>query len=96
MKHILRNLALLLVPVLAYFCLFAAFEPNNYFGLHPNTDSDAPISRLKDFKREPGNSIIIGDSRFAHFDMELVEQPAAAAGRIWPSAARRCGRASTF
>ena len=84
MKHILRNLALLLVPVLAYFCLFAAFEPNNYFGLHPNTDSDAPISRLKDFKREPGNSIIIGDSRFAHFDMELVEQTS---GRSWQNLA---------
>lgn len=84
MKHILRNLALLLVPVLAYFCLFVAFEPNNYFGLHPNTDSDAPISRLKDFKREPGNSIIIGDSRFAHFDMELVEQTS---GRQWQNLA---------
>lgn len=84
MKHILRNLALLLVPVLAYFCLFAAFEPNNYFGLHPNTDSDAPISRLKDFKRQPGNSIIIGDSRFAHFDMDLVEQTS---GRPWQNLA---------
>ena len=84
MKHILRNLALLLVPVLTYFCLFAAFEPNNYFGLHPNTDSDAPISRLKDFKREPGNSIIIGDSRFAHFDMDLVNETS---GRPWQNLA---------
>ncbi len=84
MKNILKKIALLLVPVLAYFCLFIAFEPNNYFGLHPSTDSDAPISRLQEFERAPGDSIIIGDSRFAHFDMEQVE---AVSGRPWQNLA---------
>ena len=84
MKHIIKTLALLLVPVVAYFCLFAAFEPNNYFGLHPTTNGEAPISRLKNFERSPGNSIIIGDSRFAHFDMEQVEQ---VSGRPWQNLA---------
>ncbi len=84
MKHIIKTLALLLLPVLAYFCLFAAFEPNNYFGLHPNTNSEAPISRLKSYKRSAGNSIIIGDSRFAHFDMEQVQ---AVSGREWQNLA---------
>ena len=39
MRNILKKLALLLVPVAAYFAVFLAFEPNNYFGLHKVTDS---------------------------------------------------------
>ena len=33
MRNILKKLALLFVPVAAYFCFFCYFEPNNYFGL---------------------------------------------------------------
>lgn len=84
MKHILKNIALLLIPIAAYLCLFVAFEPNNYFGLHSSTNSEAPISRLKTFQREPGDSVIIGDSRFAHFDMEQVRT---ASGRSWQNLA---------
>lgn len=50
MRGILKKLALLAVPVAAYFCVFAAFEPNNYFGLKVSTSSEAPgtlmLSRL--------------------------------------------------
>ena len=33
MRNILKKLALLALPVAGYFCVFAPFEPNNYFGL---------------------------------------------------------------
>ena len=32
MKHIIKKLALLFVPVYLWFAFFVAFEPNNYFG----------------------------------------------------------------
>ena len=51
MRNILKKLALLLVPVAAYFAVFLAFEPNNYFGLHKVKDSESSISRLKAFQR---------------------------------------------
>ena len=31
MKHIIKKLALLFVPVYLWFAFFVAFEPNNYF-----------------------------------------------------------------
>ena len=89
MRNILKKLALLLVPVAAYFAVFLAFEPNNYFGLHKVTDSESSISRLKAFQREKGSRVIIGDSRLAHFDLIWPGRPAAKPGRRWPSAALR-------
>ena len=76
--------ALLLVPVAAYFAVFLAFEPNNYFGLHKVTDSESSISRLKAFQREKGSRVIIGDSRLAHFDLDLAGQ---ASGKTWQTLA---------
>ena len=70
MRDILKKLALLALPVAAYFCVFAAFEPNNYFGLKASTSSEAPVARLKSYAAAPGERIIVGDSRLAHFDME--------------------------
>ena len=86
MANILKKLALLAVPVAAYFCLFAAFEPNNYFGLRAadSVSSEAPVARLKAYAASPGPSIIVGDSRLAHFDMDLVEE---VSGRRWQSLA---------
>lgn len=84
MRHILKRAALLLAPIAAYFCVFAAFEPNNYFGLRASAAGEAPIARLKAYEQAPGPRIIIGDSRLAHFDME---QAAAASGRTWQNLA---------
>ena len=84
MKNILKKAALLLLPVAAYFCVFAAFEPNNYFGLRPDTSREAPIARLKAYGQAPGPRVIIGDSRLAHFDMQQVE---AVSGRAWQNLA---------
>ena len=84
MKHILQKLALLALPIAAYFCLFAAFEPNNYFGLRAQSGSEAPIARLKAYAQAPGPRVIVGDSRLAHFDMDLAEQ---VSGRAWQNLA---------
>ena len=84
MGRILKKTALLLLPVALYFCLFAAFEPNNYFGLRSAGGGEAPIARLKSFEQQPGSRIIIGDSRLAHFDMQQVE---AVSGRPWQNLA---------
>lgn len=41
MKNILKKLALLCIPVVVWFMFFAAFEPNNYFGLKASATSSS-------------------------------------------------------
>ncbi|MGN0975935.1 MAG: hypothetical protein ACI4OL_08010 [Gemmiger sp.] len=74
MKHILKRLALLLVPVYVWLAFFLAFEPNNYFGLKSGASSSQPVARVRAYQQQPGRNLILGDSRLAHFDMELVEE----------------------
>lgn len=84
MKNILKKLGLLLAPVALYLCVFVAFEPNNYFNLKATTPTEAPIARLQEYKRAGSDCIIVGDSRFAHFDMQQVQQ---ANGKRWSNLA---------
>ncbi|MFR3974193.1 MAG: hypothetical protein ACLTZH_13510 [Subdoligranulum sp.] len=49
MKHIIKKLALLFVPVYLWFAFFVAFEPNNYFGIKKNSlfqPAGGPCARL--------------------------------------------------
>lgn len=78
MRKILPKLALALFPLALYFGVFVAFEPNNYFGLRRGGSTNSPIARIRAFEAAPENTVILGDSRMAHFDMELVRH---AAGR---------------
>lgn len=84
MLHILKRLALLLTPVYLWLAFFVAFEPNNYFGLKADTDSSQPVARVRAYQQEPGSRLIIGDSRLAHFDMDLVEE---VSGQEWQNLA---------
>ncbi len=84
MKHILRKLALLCIPLALYLCFFLAFEPNNYFGLRASSGSTQPVARLRAYQNNPGENLIIGDSRFAHFDMDLADE---ASGKTWQNLA---------
>lgn len=74
MKHILKKLALLSLPVLVWLAFFVAFEPNNYFGLKTAATSSQPVARVRAYEQAPGRRLIIGDSRLAHFDMDLVAE----------------------
>ncbi len=74
MKNIIRKLALVLIPVVLYLCFFMAFEPNNYFGLRTGSASSQPVARLRAYQQAPGERLILGDSRLAHFDMQQVQQ----------------------
>ena len=74
MKHILKRLGLLSLPVLAWLEFFIAFEPNNYFGLKQQAGSSQPVARVRAYDQHPGRNLILGDSRLAHFDMALVEE----------------------
>lgn len=76
MKKLIRNIILLMIPILLYYGVFLCFEPNNYFGLRAETPSGVPFGALREYENNPVNSVIIGDSRVAHFDMELVEETA--------------------
>lgn len=80
MKHILKNLALLAIPVLVWLAVFIAFEPNNYFGLKSSAGSSQPVARVRAYQQDPGSNLILGDSRLAHFDMELVDE---VSGQTW-------------
>ncbi len=79
MKKLLRNIAILLLPILLYYAVFLALEPNNYFGLRAETPTGAAIGTLRAYERDPKNRIILGDSRMAHFDMDLVNSVAGGA-----------------
>ena len=74
MKKLLRGIALLLLPIILYYIVFIAFEPNNYFGLRAQPFGDDIISRLREYTRAPSDYIIIGDSRLAKFDMQVAEE----------------------
>ena len=78
MKHILKRLGLLSLPVLAWLAFFIAFEPNNYFGLKQQAGSSQPVARVRAYDQHPGRNLILGDSRLAHFDMALVEETSGA------------------
>ena len=84
MKNILKNLALLCIPVVVWFVFFAAFEPNKYFGLKASATSSQPVARVRAYQQEPGTNLILGDSRLAHFDMARVEQ---VSGKAWQNLA---------
>lgn len=80
MKNILKKLALLAIPVAAWLAVFIAFEPNNYFGLKDSAGSSQPVARVRAYQQDPGRNLILGDSRLAHFDTELVAE---ASGMEW-------------
>jgi len=84
MKNILKKLALLCIPVVVWFVFFAAFEPNNYFGVKASATSSQPVARVRAYQQEPGTNLILGDSRLAHFDMARVEQ---VSGKAWQNLA---------
>lgn len=84
MKSIVRKLGLLGIPVLVWLAFFVAFEPNNYFGLKSTASSSQPVARVRAYQQTPGENLILGDSRLAHFDMTLAE---AASGRVWQNLA---------
>ncbi len=73
MKKLLRNICLVLLPIVLYYCVFIAFEPNNYFGLKENADGTDIMAILRMYEDTPGDSIILGDSRMAKFDAQLIE-----------------------
>ncbi len=76
MRKILIKLGLALLPVAVYLALFITFEPNNYFGLQNNSSTNSPIARIRAYEANPQNTIILGDSRMAHFDMNLATETA--------------------
>ncbi len=84
MKHILKKLALLSLPVWVWLAFFVAFEPNNYFGLKSGSGSSQPIARVRAWEQAPGENLILGDSRLAHFDMALI---AGTSGEEWQNLA---------
>ena len=84
MKHIIKKLALLFVPVYLWFAFFVAFEPNNYFGIKKTASSSQPVARVRAYEQSPGTNLIIGDSRLAHFDMDLVDSLTGQSWRCFP------------
>lgn len=74
MKHILKRLALVLLPVYVWLAFFVAFEPNNYFGLKAAAGSSQPVARVRAYQKQPGRNLILGDSRLAHLDEALIAE----------------------
>lgn len=81
---LLRNIGIALLPVMLYFCVFIAFEPNNYFGLKASADGTDIMATLRQYQRHPQNRIILGDSRLAKLDPVAVQE---ASGRFYSNLA---------
>ena len=74
MKTIITRIALLALPFIIYTALFFYFEPYDYLGLKGGAvNEDSVITRVRSFLSDPKDNVIFGDSRMAHFDMDLVE-----------------------
>ncbi len=76
MKKIVFKMFLALIPLFIYLAVFISFEPNNYFGLQNNAGNNSPIARIRQYQAQPENTIVLGDSRMAHFDMQLAGETA--------------------
>lgn len=74
LRRLLLGTALALLPILLYYCLFLAFEPNNYFGLRQKADGTNIMAALRAYGAAPQSRIILGDSRLAKFDEALVAE----------------------
>lgn len=70
MKRLAKNIILLLLPIFAYYALFLAFEPNNYFGLRRRTPPGTEFGALREYRLAPTRGVVLGDSRMAYFDMD--------------------------
>lgn len=85
MKKLCLKLLCVALPFLLYFGVFVAFDPADYFGVnHASTAGNSVVTRVKRFVDAPQNAIILGDSRMAHFDMDLVRE---VSGRAWSNLA---------
>ncbi|MDL2219596.1 hypothetical protein LJC04_04615 [Ruminococcaceae bacterium OttesenSCG-928-O06] len=80
MKKLLRNILLAFIPVVLYYGVFIAFEPNNYFGLRPDAAGTGIMAVLRRYEKAPQSRIILGDSRLAQLDPDVI---AAAGGGQW-------------
>ena len=74
LRRFLLGTALALLPIVLYYCLFLAFEPNNYFGLHQKADGTGIMAALRAYGSAPQNRIILGDSRLAKLDEAQVTE----------------------
>lgn len=85
MKKLCLKLLCIALPFLLYFGVFVAFDPADYFGVnHASTAGNSVVTRVKRFLADPQDAIILGDSRMAHFDMDLVRR---VSGRAWSNLA---------
>lgn len=85
MKKLCLKLLCLALPFVLYFGAFVYFEPYDYFGLKGGAQNeDSVITRVRSYLNAPEDSILLGDSRMAHFDLDLVAQ---VTGRPWSNLA---------
>lgn len=78
MKKLYVKLVALFLPIALYIGMFVVFEPYNYFGLKESTttdkDDDSIIGRILAFNEQQPESLILGDSRMAHFDLDYITE----------------------
>ncbi|NLW79408.1 MAG: hypothetical protein GXY32_08375 [Ruminococcaceae bacterium] len=72
MKKLIRNIILLLLPILLYYGVFLGFVGS--VGLPKAIPGATPVATLGQYRAQPTTSVILGDSRMAHFDMDAVER----------------------
>lgn len=75
MKKLLWKLIMAALPVAVYLLIFIIYEPYNYWGIKPDKSGQwaTPLARVREFKRNPSEYLILGDSRMNHFDADAVE-----------------------
>ncbi len=85
MKKLLLKLLCIALPFVLYFGAFLYFEPYDYFGLKGGAVSeDSYITRVRGYLNDPQDAVILGDSRMAHFDMDLIAETT---GHAWSNLA---------
>ncbi len=73
MKKFVSKFLLFSIPFALVFAWFLAFEPYDYFGIRGGTNyGNKQIYEMRRLLREQPTHIILGDSRMAHLDDDLV------------------------
>lgn len=75
LKNVLKKLIIYTVPFLLLLGIFFAFEPYDYFFLRGDSEYLCkPLSSVRELLMSHPSNIILGDSRMANLNMDLVEE----------------------
>ena len=77
MKRFIAKISLLFIPLIIWYGIFLAFEPNNYFNISKeerrSVSSALPVKKMRKINWNNYECLLLGDSRAAGIDEDVIE-----------------------